>query len=128
MRLALATDSQRREPLSVLICCSTRHIARLIQVNLQREGYKTTVIFEMAEYVITGEQSFDLVIIDFDFGDGAWRKMLAQMKDLSSQNSPRLIGTISKGFAVQNPEFFQSGFEKVFTHPFNPKELVNSLK
>lgn len=74
------------------------------------------------------ESQFDVVIIDFEIGGGAWHDILVSVRNAHKDLNPRLVGLISKGFSQSQPELFQAGFNHVFTLPLNPRDLINSLK
>lgn len=63
--MTLAVDEPKFSGRRVLVCNDERHIVRLIQVNLQRQGYEVACACSGEEAVAMLErQAFDLVILD----------------------------------------------------------------
>ena len=55
------------DPVRILVVDDERHIVRLLQVNLERNGFKVSVAFSGLEALeLLMKQSFDRVIVDYD--------------------------------------------------------------
>lgn len=63
--MALAATSVRRSQ-RVLVCDDERHILRLLQVNLERQGHSVVCAADGEEAIelLKGELSFDKVVLD----------------------------------------------------------------
>lgn len=53
-------------PKRILVAEDERHIAKLIQVNLQREGHEVVIVSDGKQALeLAEESSFDLIILDY---------------------------------------------------------------
>jgi two-component system alkaline phosphatase synthesis response regulator PhoP/two-component system response regulator VicR len=54
-----------REPQRILVCDDERHIVRLIQVNLERQGHRVTSAYGGREAIeLLSQQEFDVAVLD----------------------------------------------------------------
>ncbi|QYK53823.1 MAG: response regulator transcription factor [Fimbriimonadaceae bacterium] len=115
-------------PQSVLVADSERHLVRMIQVNLQRQGHHITCAFSLEEvFNALRNQSFDICI----FGEMLHPKGgIALLEELSifnaSQKTPNVLIT-SKGREEDFPKMYELGANLILTRPINPAELLNLL-
>ena len=64
-----------------MVCDDERHIVRLIQVNLERQGYEIVTAFTGEEALAKlFSQRFDLAVIDADLPDMAGREVIARIR------------------------------------------------
>lgn len=58
-------EKTEKKPLKILVCDDERHIVRLIQVNLERQGHAVTCTYNGIEAIDRlGRESYDLVLLD----------------------------------------------------------------
>lgn len=115
--------------LKVLVCDDERHIVRLIQVNLERQGYKVVTAFDGKEGLekIQSEQP-DLVVLDvmMPYMDG-FEVLKTIRRDEKTAELPVIMLTAK----AQDKDVFEGyhyGADMYLTKPFNPMELVAFVK
>lgn len=108
----------------VLVCDDERHIVRLIQVNLERQGYEIVTAF-------TGEEAlskllsdrFDLAVIDSHLPDMTGREVVGKIRANPDTAHIKVILLDKKGDRDDDDDM--PGPDLYLTKPFNPIELVN---
>ncbi|MCW5941991.1 MAG: response regulator [Fimbriimonadaceae bacterium] len=115
--------------LKVLVCDDERHIVRLIQVNLERQGYKVVTAFDGKEGLekIQSEKP-DLVVLDvmMPYMDG-FEVLKSIRRDEATAELPVIMLTAK----AQDKDVFEGyhyGADMYLTKPFNPMELVAFVK
>lgn len=109
----------------ILAVDDERHIVRLVQVNLEREGYTVVTAFDGKEALEKVEAEMpDLVVLDvmMPYMDG-----FEVLQNLKKNASTRDIPVIMLTAKAQDADVFrgwQSGVDCYLTKPFNPKELI----
>lgn len=116
-------------PKKVLVCDDERHIVRLIQVNLERQGYEVVTAYDGKEGLekIRSEKPA-LVVLDvmMPYMDG-FEVLKNLRKDPATENIPVIMLTAK----AQDADVFQGyhyGADMYLTKPFNPMELVTFVK
>lgn len=116
-------------PLKVLVCDDERHIVRLIQVNLERQGYNVVTAFDGKEGLekIRSEKP-NLVVLDvmMPYMDG-FEVLKALRREPETENLPVIMLTAK----AQDKDVFEGyhyGADMYLTKPFNPMELVTFVK
>ena len=116
-------------PLKVLVCDDERHIVRLIQVNLERQGYQVVTAFDGKEGLekIRAEKP-DLVVLDvmMPYMDG-----FEVLKTLRREPATEQLPVIMLTAKAQDKDVFEGyhyGADMYLTKPFNPMELVTFVK
>ena len=116
-------------PLKILVCDDERHIVRLIQVNLERQGYTVVTAFdgkEGLEKILSDKP--DLVVLDvmMPYMDG-FEVLKSLRKEPATQDLPVIMLTAK----AQDKDVFEGyhyGADMYLTKPFNPMELVTFVK
>ncbi|RYG36780.1 response regulator [bacterium] len=115
--------------LKVLVCDDERHIVRLIQVNLERQGYQVVTAFDGKEGLekIRAEKP-QLVVLDvmMPYMDG-FEVLKALRREPETENLPVIMLTAK----AQDKDVFEGyhyGADMYLTKPFNPMELVTFVK
>lgn len=116
-------------PLKVLVCDDERHIVRLIQVNLEREGYKVVTAYDGKEGLekVRTEKP-DLMVLDvmMPYMDG-FEVLKALRRDADTTDLPVIMLTAK----AQDRDVFEGytyGADMYLTKPFNPRELISFVK
>ena len=116
-------------PLKVLVCDDERHIVRLIQVNLERQGYTVVTAFDGKEGLekIRSEKP-NLCVLDvmMPYMDG-FEVLKALRREPETENLPVIMLTAK----AQDKDVFEGyhyGADMYLTKPFNPMELVTFVK
>lgn len=116
-------------PLKVLVCDDERHIVRLIQVNLERQGYNVVTAFDGKEGLekVRSEKP-DLVVLDvmMPYMDG-----FEVLKSLRREPETESLPVIMLTAKAQDKDVFEGyhyGADMYLTKPFNPSELVTFVK
>ena len=116
-------------PQKVLVCDDERHIVRLIQVNLERQGYTVVTAFDGKEGLekIQSEKP-NMVVLDvmMPYMDG-FEVLKALRREPETENLPVIMLTAK----AQDKDVFEGyhyGADMYLTKPFNPMELVTFVK
>jgi two-component system alkaline phosphatase synthesis response regulator PhoP len=109
----------------ILAVDDERHIVRLVQVNLERQGYEVVTAFDGKEALEKVEsENPDLIVLDvmMPYMDG-----FEVLQNLKRNQSTRDIPVIMLTAKAQDADVFrgwQSGVDCYLTKPFNPMELI----
>ncbi|AIE85045.1 two component transcriptional regulator, winged helix family [Fimbriimonas ginsengisoli Gsoil 348] len=116
-------------PIKVLVCDDERHIVRLIQVNLERQGHVVITAFDGKEALekIRHDKP-DLCILDVMMPHMDGFEVLKNIRqDPETENLPVIMLTAN----AQDKTVFEGyhyGADMYLTKPFNPMELVTMLR
>jgi two-component system alkaline phosphatase synthesis response regulator PhoP/two-component system response regulator VicR len=114
---------------TILAVDDEKHIVRLVQINLQKEGYNVVTASNGREALdkVNAERP-DLIIMDVMMpeldGFGA-------LKILKEDEATATIPVIMLTAKAQDADVFQgwkSGADLYLTKPFNPQELITFVK
>lgn len=112
--------------IKILVCDDERHIVRLIQVNLERQGWTVVTAYDGKEGLekVASEKP-DLLVLDvmMPYMDG-FEVLKTLRKDPSTERLPVIMLTAK----AQDKDVFEGyhyGADMYLTKPFNPKELVS---
>ena len=113
----------------ILTCDDEKHIVRLIQVNLERQGYEVITAFNGLECLEkVKEDRPDLIVLDVMMPEMTGFEVLEKLKkDPDTENIPVIMLTAR----AQDSDVlrgWQSGVECYLTKPFNPMELIAFVK
>lgn len=116
-------------PLKILVCDDERHIVRLIQVNLEKQGWQVVTAYDGKEGLekIRAE-SPDLCVLDvmMPYMDG-FEVLKALRREPATEGLPVIMLTAK----AQDKDVFEGyhyGADMYLTKPFNPAELVSFVK
>jgi len=115
--------------LKILVCDDERHIVRLIQVNLEKQGYQVVTAYDGKEGLekIKAEKP-NLVVLDvmMSYMDG-----FEVLKNLRREPDFMDLPVIMLTAKAQDKDVFEGyhyGADMYLTKPFNPIELVTFVK
>ena len=113
----------------ILVCDDERSIVRLIQVNLERQGWTVVTAYDGKEGLekIQAEKP-DICVLDvmMPYMDG-FEVLKNLRRDPDTQNLPVVMLTAK----AQDKDVFEGyhfGADVYLTKPFNPMELVTFIK
>lgn len=116
-------------PKKILAVDDEKHIVRLVQVNLERQGYEVVCAHDGKEALQKVEEERpDLVVLDvmMPYMDG-----FEVLQNMRRNPSTRDIPVIMLTAKAQDADVFkgwQSGVDCYLTKPFNPMELLSFVK
>ena len=116
-------------PKKILAVDDEKHIVRLVQVNLERQGYQVVTANDGKEALQkVADENPDLVVLDvmMPYMDG-----FEVLQNLRRNPSTRDIPVIMLTAKAQDADVFkgwQSGVDCYLTKPFNPMELLSFVK
>jgi DNA-binding response OmpR family regulator len=121
-------SSKTLRPARVLVVDDERHIARLMEFVLRKEGYEVFVAHDGAQALALAEQQQpDAVLLDLVLPDTSGLEILARLRACHS-SSAIPIGLLSaRSFESANTDF--NGSEASFhcTKPVAPSTLIKKL-
>src|SRR5579872_2821014 len=113
----------------ILAVDDERHIVRLVQVNLERQGYEVVTAYDGKEALEKVQsENPDLIVLDvmMPYMDG-----FEVLQNLKKNQNTRDIPVIMLTAKAQDADVFrgwQSGVDCYLTKPFNPMELLTFVK
>lgn len=116
-------------PKKILAVDDEKHIVKLVQVNLERQGYEVITANDGKEALQKVEEEHpDLIVLDvmMPYMDG-----FEVLQHLRRNPATRDIPVIMLTAKAQDADVFkgwQSGVDLYLTKPFNPMELVSFVK
>jgi two-component system alkaline phosphatase synthesis response regulator PhoP len=113
----------------ILAVDDERHIVRLVQINLMKEGYEVVTANNGREALeMIASEKPDLVVMDVMMPEMDGFEALEKMKaDPATANIPIIMLTAK----AQDADVFsgwQKGADLYLTKPFNPTELLTFVK
>ena len=113
----------------ILTCDDEKHIVRLIQVNLERQGYEVITAFNGAECLEkVKEDRPDLIVLDVMMPEMTGFEVLEALKKDPETESIPVIMLTARAQDADVLRGWQSGVECYLTKPFNPMELIAFVK
>lgn len=116
-------------PKKILAVDDERHIVRLVQVNLERQGYEVVTAFDGKEALEKiGTENPDLVVLDvmMPYMDG-----FEVLQTIRKNPETRELPVIMLTAKAQDADVFrgwQQGVDCYLTKPFNPMELITFVR
>ena len=113
----------------ILTCDDEKHIVRLIQVNLERQGYEVITAFNGLECLEkVKEDRPDLIVLDVMMPEMTGFEVLEKLKKDPETESIPVIMLTARAQDSDVLRGWQSGVECYLTKPFNPMELIAFVK
>ena len=116
-------------PKRILAVDDEKHIVRLVQINLQKEGYEVVTATngrEALEAVAASRP--DLIVMDVMMPELDGFGALQQLKDNPQTADIPVIMLTAKAQDADVFKGWQSGADLYLTKPFNPSELLTFVK
>ena len=113
----------------ILAVDDERHIVRLVQINLEKEGYEVVTASNGREALekVDSEKP-DLVVMDVMMPEMDGFEALKRLKDNEKTASIPVIMLTAKAQDADVFRGWQSGVDLYLTKPFNPMELITFVK
>jgi two-component system alkaline phosphatase synthesis response regulator PhoP/two-component system response regulator VicR len=113
----------------ILTCDDEKHIVRLIQVNLERQGYEVVTANNGAECLekVASEQP-DLIVLDVMMPEMTGFEVLEALKKNPESERIPVIMLTARAQDADVLKGWQGGVECYLTKPFNPMELIAFVK
>jgi DNA-binding response OmpR family regulator len=114
-------------PARVLVVEDERHIARLMQFVLQREGYQVAIAYDGAQALsLANDQAPDAVLLDLVLPDTSGLEILKQMRALEQFRSIPIALLSARSFeAASSLNDAEVSFH--CTKPVAPSTLIRKL-
>ena len=113
----------------ILTCDDEKHIVRLIQVNLERQGYEVITAYNGVECLEkVKEDRPDLIVLDVMMPEMTGFEVLEKLKNDPETESIPVIMLTARAQDSDVLRGWQSGVECYLTKPFNPMELIAFVK
>jgi DNA-binding response OmpR family regulator len=113
----------------ILTCDDEKHIVRLIQVNLERQGYEVITAYNGKECLEKVETEHpDLIVLDVMMPEMTGFEVLEALKKNSETEDIPVIMLTARAQDADVLRGWQSGVECYLTKPFNPMELIAFVK
>ncbi len=113
----------------ILIVEDDQNISRLVKYNLEKSGFRTTLVItgEQALEFLSG-QKVDLIILDVMLPKMDGFETCRRLKDDSRLLSIPLVILTARGEEVDRVVGFELGAEDYVVKPFSPRELILRIK
>ena len=116
-------------PRKILTCDDEKNIVRLIQVNLERQGYEVVTAYNGRECLekVDSEKP-DLILLDLMMPEMTGFEVLEVLKGNPETANIPVIMLTARTQDQDVLKGWQSGVECYLTKPFNPIELITFIK
>lgn len=116
-------------PKKILAVDDEKHIVRLVQINLQKEGYEVVTASNGREALerVASEKP-DLVVMDVMMPEMDGFEALKKLKEDDATADIPVIMLTAKAQDADVFRGWQSGADLYLTKPFNPLELITFVK
>ena len=113
----------------ILTCDDEKHIVKLIEVNLERQGYEVITAYNGLECLEKVESDRpDLIVLDVMMPQMSGFEVLEKLKSNPDTETIPVIMLTARAQDVDVLRGWQSGVECYLTKPFNPMELIAFIK
>jgi two-component system, OmpR family, alkaline phosphatase synthesis response regulator PhoP len=108
----------------VLVCDDERHITRLIQVSLERQGHEVVCSYTGQEALdVASRQHFDVAVVDTRLPDMTGKEVKQRLRENPQTSHIRII-LIGIDEDRDDSDDDGPGSDLFLTKPFNPMRLV----
>lgn len=113
----------------IMIVDDNHNIVKLVQVNLEYEGYETVTAYDGEEALAKVKQfTPSLIILDVLMPKKTGWEVLEVLKNSSETASIPVIMLTAMGQKADLKHGWEGGVEDYITKPFNPMRLISSVK
>jgi two-component system alkaline phosphatase synthesis response regulator PhoP/two-component system response regulator VicR len=116
-------------PRKILAVDDEKHIVRLVQINLQKEGFEVVTATNGREALeAVTQHSPDLIVMDVMMPEMDGFEALQKLKENPDTQTIPVIMLTAKAQDADVFKGWQSGADLYLTKPFNPQELITFVK
>lgn len=113
----------------ILAVDDEKHIVRLVQINLLKEGYEVVTATNGREALeAVAQQKPDLIVMDVMMPEMDGFEALQKLKENPASADIPVIMLTAKAQDADVFKGWQSGADLYLTKPFNPQELITFVK
>ena len=113
----------------VLVVDDERHIVRLVQVNLERQGYEVLTAYDGVECLEKAKaEKPDLIVLDVMMPRMDGFEALQRLKSDPETNHIPVIMLTARAQDRDVLQGYQYGADLYLTKPFSPLELISLVK
>jgi two-component system alkaline phosphatase synthesis response regulator PhoP len=113
----------------ILTCDDEKNIVRLIQVNLERQGYEVVTAYNGRECLeVVAREHPDLIVLDLMMPEMTGFEVLDELKKSPETENIPVIMLTARTADQDVLRGWQAGVECYLTKPFNPIELITFIK
>ena len=113
----------------ILIVEDDANISKLVDYNLNKAGFKTTIVASgEAALPIIGREKFDLIILDIMLPGVDGLEICKKIKNDKKLSATKVLMLTAKGEEVDKVLGFELGADDYVVKPFSPRELVLRVK
>ncbi len=111
---------------SILACVAERYIARLIQVNLERQGHRIGIADSGAEALSKlAEEPYDLAVLDQTLPDMSGRELMRRIRENPETAHIRVV--LLRDKKSKDDDDDGPGPDLYLTTPFNPSQISDAV-
>jgi two-component system, OmpR family, alkaline phosphatase synthesis response regulator PhoP len=111
-------------PARILVADDERHILRLLQVNLERQGHAVICVEDGREAIAQLEQNtFDLAVIDLMMPQIDGYQVLQWIRTNEATMSMHVVLMTSNADELERRQDLPYRADRYIKKPFNPKEI-----
>ena len=115
-------------PLRILVCDDERHIVRLIQVNMERQGYEVVTAFDGAEGLEKlRTENPDICILDVVMPHMDGFEVLKKIRKDPVTESVFVIMLTTEASEEDMAQGYRFGADMYMTKPFSPITLAHTF-
>jgi two-component system, OmpR family, alkaline phosphatase synthesis response regulator PhoP len=118
-----------KKVLNVLVADDEKHVARLVQVNLERLGHKVELVHdgqEALDVILTGD--YDVVVLDIMMPN---RDGLEVLREIRRHQGTKHLKVVLLTVKAQDSDVIrgiEAGADYYLTKPFNPDEVAHLVE
>ena len=113
--------------MKILLVEDDRALSDSLSLYLTRELYQMTAVFSFSEARQKSSKDFDLIILDWNLGDGQGIDLL-KLWSRSVPTVPPIIFLTAKSDVADKVLSLESGANDYLTKPFEPRELLARIR
>ena len=122
-------SNPRRGPCTILVAVGERHVARLVEVNLARAGYRLVTATSAAEALDKAqEHRLDLAVLDELLPDMTAVELARVLRDRSEEASLPIVALLERSHSKDSVLAWEGAADAHLVKPFNPMELLAIVK
>ncbi|MEI6093478.1 MAG: response regulator transcription factor [bacterium] len=113
----------------ILIVEDDPNISKLVEYNLNKAGFKTTVVSTGEDAIATiNREKFSLIVLDIMLPGVDGLEICKKVKNNPKMSSTKIMMLTAKGEEIDKILGFELGADDYVVKPFSPRELVLRVK